>query len=86
MATFDQFITCDNNTMSLEALLKSLEVVHDDGRKGYRVMVVNIAECDDLNDRECNDPKTLEQGFRERIALDPCGKPAILVFNTVAAS
>lgn len=83
-----KFMSCDTNGMSLDALFRSLMVTHTDGTKGFRAVIVNVTDCNDLAPGiDCdNTTITTEQALRERIVLDDCGKPAVVFYNTANAS
>ncbi len=86
MALFDKFIKCDTNGIGLETLFASLMTKRNDGVKGFRVAIVNVADCDTLSDVDCSSIPNMEAEIRDRIYLDECGKPCVVLFNTVAAS
>ena len=84
----DKYLTCETNGIPLEAILLSLMVTHADGSKGFRMVIVDVADCDDLTDGiDCQlTPGNLIAEFKDRIVLDACGKPALLVYNTADAT
>lgn len=83
----DKFITCDTNGISLDTLIRSLMVKHTDGTKGFRTVVINVTDCDDLSPAiDCDNQASTETEFRNTIVLDACGQPAIALFNTKNAT
>lgn len=82
------YVKCDSAHLSDDEIVKGLAVVHDDERKGWRVAIITVTECDDLNDDPtCNNTaKPMSAFIRERLYLDGCGKMVMLFFNTATAS
>lgn len=88
MSKFNTFIKCDTNGMSLESILKSLFVKHTDGTVGIRTVSRTITSCSSLTPAVvcANTADNLEELVRQSVVLDACGKPALMLMNTVSAS
>jgi hypothetical protein len=87
----DKFIQCDLSHLSEEQLMKALSAkttVGGDEVEGVRCVIVNATECDNVTDAvDCDLPHlNKNQLFRNKIVLDPCDKPALLLINTANAS
>ena len=73
----NDFVTCDNNFLTLETLLAALIDVHTSGCYGIRICEGYDDLCESVT--ECANAQDFFQLFRMAIAIGADGRPAIRI-------
>lgn len=83
MAKKTVYVGCSNPSISAQQLLNELLVKDSEGTVGLRTLEVSETAAEIVSVVGCpGTPQSIEQILRQIIALDPAGKPAIVLIKS----